>query len=135
MSFLELSENSKVHVQEIDSQHEKLTGLLNQLHDAMAQRQEKAALDLLVSELCEFTREHFAYEESLMSEYEYPDYPKHKEEHTKLLKHIVDLENQYRGGDLLLSFGIIIDLKGWAMIHIEKSDKTLGTFLNSKNVF
>jgi hemerythrin-like metal-binding protein len=135
MAFLELGNDSKVHVQEIDSQHEKLTGLLNQLHDAMSQQKEKTAIELLVTELCEYTKEHFAYEEDLMSEHQYPDYATHKAEHDRLLEHILELLDQFQNGDLLLSFGIIIDLKGWAMIHIDKSDKTLGAFLNSKNIY
>jgi hypothetical protein len=47
------------------------------------------------------------------------------------MQHLIDLAERYSNGELLLSFAVALELKGWAAIHIEKSDKPLGTFLNS----
>ena len=49
-----------------------------------------------------------------------------------LMQHIMGLAKQFRSGDLLLSFAVMVDLKAWATIHIEKSDGPLGIFLNEK---
>ena len=56
----------------------------------------------------------------------------HKSEHIRLMQHLVDLAERYKNSELLLSFAIVLELKGWAVVHIEKSDKPLGTFLNNR---
>jgi hemerythrin len=68
-----------------------------------------------------------------MSRYSYAEYETHKSEHNRLMEHLEDLVGRYRGGELLLSFAIVLELKGWATIHIEKSDKPLGSFLSNKH--
>jgi hemerythrin-like metal-binding protein len=134
MTLIRLEENLKLDVPEIDSQHETLISLVNLLHETMQQGADKAALDGLLSQLLEHTKYHFAYEEELMSRYSFPGYEAHKSEHKRLMQHLLDLTDRYKNGDLLLSFAVLLELKGWALVHIENSDKPLGTFLNSQNV-
>ena len=132
MELVRLDDNLRLNIQEIDSQHEALIGLINQLHETMRQGAERAALDEQLSQLLEHTREHFSYEEQLMSQYNYPGIEAHKSDHNRLMQHLESLMERYRNGDILLSFAVVIELKGWATIHIEKSDKPLGVFLNSR---
>ena len=105
--------------------------MINLLHETMLQGANRAALDELLSQLLEHTRTHFAYEEQLMSQYNYPEYEAHKLEHNRLMQHLVDLAERYKNGELLLSFAVVLELKGWAVVHIEKFDMPLGTFLNN----
>jgi hemerythrin-like metal-binding protein len=132
MQLIRLEEASRLNVPEIDSQHETLISLINQLHKAMLREADKASLDDLLSQLLDHTRSHCSYEEQLMSQYDYPEYAAHRSEHERLIKHLEDLIGRYRKGDLLLSFAVMLELKGWATIHIEKSDKLLGVFLNDR---
>jgi len=132
MTLVKLEENLKLDIPEIDSQHKALIGLINQLHQTMLQGADKATLDGLLSQLLEHTRTHFAYEEQLMSQHGYPGYEAHKSEHNRLLQHLEDLAGRYTNGDLLLSFAVMLELKGWAVVHIEKSDKPLGAFLGNR---
>jgi hemerythrin len=133
MVLIRLENDQRVNVSEIDSQHETLVELINQLHRAMTEREPKRVLEDIISTLVEHTRQHFLFEERLMRDHHYPDYAHHKAQHDRLIEHIVQLAERFRGGDLLLSFGVMMDLKGWAMFHIEKADKPLGVFLNSGN--
>jgi len=133
MELIKLEDKLKLDIPEIDSQHETLIGLINLLHETMLQGADRAALDALLSQLLEHTRNHFAYEEQLMSQHNYPGYEAHKSDHSRLMQHLVDFTERYKNGELLLSFAIVLELKGWAVVHIEKSDKQLGTFLNKQN--
>ena len=99
---------------------------------AMMQREDRQSLAAIIAELVEHARQHFAYEEQLMSRHQYPEYAKHKADHDRLMQHIIGLAQQFRSGDLLLSFAVMVDLKAWATIHIEKSDGPLGIFLSEK---
>jgi hemerythrin-like metal-binding protein len=134
MTLVKLQDHLKLNIPEIDSQHEELISLINLLHETMLQGADKATLDGLLAQLLEHTQTHFAYEEQLMSRYNYPGYEVHKSQHIRLLQHLVDFTDRYKHGDLLLSFAVVLELKGWALTHIENSDKPLGTFLNNLNV-
>ena len=135
MNLIKLEDNLKLNITEIDSQHETLINLINEIHETMLQGAGKAELDRLLSQLLEHTRSHFSYEEELMSRYSYAEYETHKSEHNRLMEHLEDLVERYHSGELLLSFAIVLELKGWATIHIEKSDKPLGSFLSNKHGF
>ncbi|MDX2458060.1 MAG: bacteriohemerythrin [Gammaproteobacteria bacterium] len=132
MELIKLEEDLKLNIPEIDSQHETLIGLVNRLHETMLQGADKAAMDGLLSQLIEHTRTHFSYEEQLMSQTGYPEYEAHKSQHNRLMQHLEDLAEGYQNGELLLSFAVVLDLKGWATVHIQKSDKPLGAFLTSR---
>ena len=132
MELVKLEDNLKLDIPEIDSQHETLIGLINLLHETMLQGADRTTLDRLLSQLLEQTQTHFSYEEKLMSQYNYPGYEAHKSEHNRLVQHLADLAERYKNGELLLSFAIVLELKGWALVHIEKSDKLLGNFLNNQ---
>jgi hemerythrin len=131
MEIIKLEDNLKLDIPEIDSQHETSIGLINLLHEAILQGSDRAAQDELLSQLLEHTRTHFAYEEQLMSQYNYPGYEAHKSEHNRLMQHLVNFVERYENGELLLSFFVVLELKEWATVHIEKSDKPLGAFLNN----
>jgi len=132
MVLVKLEDHLRLDIPEIDSQHETLIKLINLLHESMLQGADKTVLDGLLSQLLEHTKVHFSYEEKLMSQYKYPGFESHKSEHNRLMQHLADLFERYTNGELLLSFAVILELKGWAMVHIEKSDKPLGAFLNRR---
>jgi hemerythrin len=130
MGLIRLEDDQLVRVQEIDAQHQGMVDLINQLHKAMMRGSDRAALSDIIGDLIAHTRTHFRYEEQLMLQGGYPGYVKHKQQHDVLLRHITDLDERYRNGDLLLSFAVMIDLKGWALSHIAKYDVALGAYLN-----
>jgi hemerythrin len=124
-----------VNVEEIDNQHRKILELVNSLHAAVETRANKDDLKDLLVELVEFTRIHFSTEEQLMKKYDYPDLARHHTEHRLLLRYLVDLVDAVSGGKnpgFYSDYDVSTD---WAMIHICDHDKSLGVFLNSRNVY
>lgn len=132
MDLITLEGRLRLDIPEIDSQHEELIALVNGLHSALLGGADKAARDALLSSLLERTRSHCAYEEELMSRYDYPGYQVHKAEHDRLTQNLVDLIARYQRGELLLSIAVVMELECWATIHIEKSDIPLGAFLSAR---
>jgi len=132
MELIRLEDSLKLHIPEIDSQHETLIRLINDLHESMLQKVDRAALGELLAQLLAHTQSHFSYEEQLMAQHGYPAYEVHKSEHARLIQHLLDLIERFQNGELLMSFAVVIELKGWATIHIEKSDKLLGAFLKEQ---
>ena len=133
MELIKAEDTPRIGVTEIDNQHAALIDLVNRLHEAMTQGETRDGLAAIITELVEHTQHHFAYEEQLMARHQYPGYDRHKADHDRLMQHILELAEQFRDGDLLLSFAVMVDLKAWATIHIEKSDKPLGIFLRDED--
>ena len=133
-TLLRFDEVPTVGIREVDAEHEAIVRCVNDLHAAMLARVESEVLKERLDELLSRTEEHFNTEEALMREHDYPDYAKHKLEHEKLIAHLMDLDRQFREGNVLLSFAIALDLKNWATIHIDRSDQPLGEFLRARGV-
>ncbi|RMD68104.1 MAG: hemerythrin [Gammaproteobacteria bacterium] len=124
----------RVGIEAIDRQHRAIAALVNELHRAMEEGRGREALKKILEDLIDTTRAHFAYEEKLMADFHYPGIIRHKNEHRRLLRHIIELHRRFVEGELLLSFAILLDLHAWATRHIAKSDKSLGEFLIRKGV-
>lgn len=135
MALIVWDQQYNVHVRRIDDEHQGMVALVNELNEAMKWRKGKDEIARILSELIARTQVHFATEEQLMKDHDYAGYPEHKAEHERLLQEISALERRYAEGDLLLSFAIMLYLKGWALAHVSSCDKALGAYLNSKAVY
>ena len=78
--FVEWSDVLSVGIEEIDAQHKVLVDLVNEMHQAIHQRRGSDAVREILAQLADYTRIHFAVEESLMRILGYPGYDDHKAE-------------------------------------------------------
>lgn len=122
-TFIEWSNELSVGIEEIDAQHKVLVDLLNQTHEAIQQRYTAQVTNDIIDQLGEYTRVHFAVEESLMRILHYPDYERHKEEHEKLIEQLNELRAKLGEGKGSISFELAHFLKGWLTRHIMETDK------------
>lgn len=77
----DLESMNDIHIQEMQ--------LITKLHTAAEKRDTKAVLELL-NELIKDTKQHFASEEKMMEDAEYPDFHSHKHEH---MMQLLDLQS------------------------------------------
>lgn len=120
------SDEYTVGVEEIDEQHKELVRLLNALHLAIHERHGSEASRQILNELAEYTRVHFAVEESLMRVSNYPDFAVHKKIHTTLIQQVTELQAKLDSGTAKISFELLHFLKHWLTHHILESDKAFG---------
>lgn len=128
------SENLSVGIPEIDEQHKVLVGLLNDLHFAISSHRGSAECRGILDRLAEYTRVHFAVEESLMRILDYPDFENHKHEHEALLGQVVELLHKLDAGKASISFELLHFLKAWLTKHILGSDAQYGTYFHSRGI-
>lgn len=121
--FVEWSGELSVGIEEIDAQHRVLVGLLNRIHEAIQQRHGTEVTRQIVDQLGEYTRIHFAVEESLMRILHYPEYEQHKDEHDKLIEQLNVLRCKLEEGKASVSYELAHFLKVWLTKHIMESDK------------
>jgi len=134
MALITWSETLSVNIKEIDEQHKKIVGMVNELHSAMGAGKGKEMLGPILSGLVDYTKTHFDTEEKYMQKFGYPQYPMHKTEHDTLTKQVMDLNTQYQTGKAVITVTIMNFLKDWLSKHIQETDKKYGPFLNAKGI-
>lgn len=126
--FVEWSDVLSVGIEEIDSQHKVLVGLVNEMHDAIHQRRGSDAVRGILNRLADYTRIHFAVEESLMRILGYPEYDEHKVQHEELIGNMQELQHKVETGTTAIGFELMHFLKIWLTKHIMESDQRYAEF-------
>ena len=126
--FVAWSDELSVGIEEIDEQHKVLVSLVNQMHDAIHQRHGSDVVHAILSQLTEYTRIHFAVEESLMRILNYPGYDEHKEHHEDLVNQITELKQKVETGKHSVGFELMHFLKVWLVKHIMEEDMQYSGF-------
>jgi hemerythrin len=82
----------------IDSQHQRLVALVNDLYAAMAKGQGRAAVTPVLTGLIDDTKTHFSYEEQQMERASYPLVGEHRGHHGRLLQDVERYVEESQGG-------------------------------------
>lgn len=127
-NFVEWDDTLSVGIEEIDEQHKVLVDLVNKMHEAIHQRHGSDVVIGILSDLAEYTRIHFAVEESLMRILNYPDYDNHKQVHEELLHTVADLQDKVASGKKSIGFELMHFLKTWLVKHIMEEDMQYSGF-------
>lgn len=121
---------------EIDSDHKKLVGFVNELHDAVTTSQSEKVVGRILLNLIEYTHYHFAREEKAMLAANFPDYKRHKEIHQALTRKVLVFAQSYlRTPTKEVKQELIDFLAAWLVDHIIKEDRKLAAYLQGKKVW
>lgn len=134
MALFPWKDEYSVGVEKLDQEHRKLLGFLNELYSAMEAGKGRETLGKVLSQLVDYTRTHFASEESLMKLYGYEGYASHKAKHDKMAGHVASLVKQFESGEISSPIQITNFLKDWLARHIMETDKAYGPHLKAKGV-
>jgi hemerythrin len=115
----------------VDSQHQQLFKLINNLHNAMLSGSGKVLLNNTLSELVNYTQKHFQMGENLMKTYQYPNYPDHKKRHEEYAKKVDEFAKKLNAGQNPTTLVIEVSsfLTEWWINHIKKIDQPMINFL------
>ncbi len=134
MALIDWTADLSVGISEIDDQHQKLIGIINQLHDAMRSGKGNEALEQVFASLVDYASIHFNTEERLMQEHDYPEFFAHRREHDALVQRVVDLRDKLKSGQVMISMETMTFLKEWLANHIKGTDKKYSPFLRQRGV-
>lgn len=129
MPFIVWNDNIGLGIREIDDQHKVLVDIINKLFDAMSAKKARDILSGIFKELIDYTRYHFNAEEALMETYKYPDIAQHKHEHERLTVQVLDLQEQFAEGKVMVDAKLMSFLRDWLIDHIHLSDKKIWRFI------
>jgi diguanylate cyclase (GGDEF)-like protein/hemerythrin-like metal-binding protein/PAS domain S-box-containing protein len=126
-----LAESHRLGIEAIDEQHHKIAAMLNRLNSSLKNNESQDNVAFLLDELVSYTVFHFATEERLMAEHNYPDAGGHNAAHQHLINEVGYLKQRLeQGGELLL----LQWLKDWFLAHVTSSDMALGDYLHLRGV-
>jgi hemerythrin len=123
-----------VNVEFLDKQHQMLVQMINDLHDAMLDGNEKETIGKLIEQLLTYAAMHFAREEHYFDIFGYPDTDMHKKQHKDFERKISVFETDFKAGRESVSTEIMKFLGDWLAEHIKGSDKQYSQFLNARGV-
>jgi hemerythrin len=132
MSLFQWKNEYLVGQLEIDTQHQRLFELADQLHNAMTMGKGKDALAKTLSDLIGYTKRHFSAEERLMQQSNYPDYIQHKAVHDKLTAQVVEFQREFAAGKSVVTIQLLQFLKDWLQHHIGETDRKIAIYLNQR---
>jgi len=129
------NEKLSVNIKAIDRQHQKIVGIINELHDAMKERRGRDVMAGLLVELVDYSGYHFDTEEDFFRQYKYPGLLVHKSEHDLFKSRVEHMRSQFNGGNKLIVVEAMDFLKDWLSDHILVTDHKYSPFLNGKGVY
>ena len=130
---LEWNESYSLGLNEIDSYHKRIIGLINALYRAVAEGRERSMLPIILDRLAFYAQHHFAVEEGWFLASEYPSGEKHICAHEEFrarleeLKKLLETETTEVEARQLLEF-----LNSWFIDHILSVDMKLVAYLKER---
>jgi len=123
-----------VGIQKFDEQHKRIILMINRLIKGPQATTESETVSGLLIEMTQYAGEHFALEEKLMKEYNYPEREAHINQHTDFRKKTVDFCLAVMNKEESIAQNILRYLSDWLVNHILKVDMACSTFLQEHAV-
>jgi len=124
-------------VEEIDEQHRILVNTINEADEKLSADTSQETLEAITKDLLSYALYHFETEEEMMQEHNYKgfnqsDYESHMQQHRDFSAKVVEIRESIKSGHPIDKEELIRFLINWLLNHINRTDKKLGDFLNSK---
>jgi hemerythrin len=120
-------------IQGVDEQHRHFVELINRMSTTSDAEMQSETGKALAAELLDYADLHFASEEALMRQHDYPDVDSHVEEHRTLAAEATDKAIALAGGRVTRA-ALVMFLWNWLVAHTNLADKALGSFLRERGV-
>ncbi|UFS72203.1 bacteriohemerythrin [Geomonas sp. RF6] len=117
-----------------DGHHKKLFEMINELSKAMQEKKTKEIIGSILKRLVEYTGSHFAAEEEAFRKTGYPDAEKHCQLHADLVRQVLDLQEKFESGTVVLTAEVTDFLQDWLVNHIKGTDRSYSAHLRKHGV-
>ncbi|RJG40331.1 bacteriohemerythrin [Motilimonas pumila] len=104
----------------IDEQHRRIMLHINDLHQAV-ETADQSAIGNVLDELVDYTLSHFAFEEGLMAQANYPMLEPHKQVHQQFINKVENFKLRFLQGEDV-SQELLTMLHRWLINHIQNED-------------
>jgi len=116
-------------IPEIDLDHRKLVGMINELYEAIKQAHGHELIGQTIDRLLEYAHRHFDTEESFMRASRYPGIEAHESEHQAFREQVKVMAARCCEGKCPPTIEMMNFLRDWLRDHVTTTDKELGKYL------
>jgi hemerythrin len=136
MEFMTWTSDLSVGVAVLDDDHKKLIGIINQLHFGITAGHDKKILEIVLGELVDYIKFHFAREETMLINAGYGATSAHMADHEKFIGEISSVQARIKTSPVgMLDLELMDFLRDWLFSHIRVSDKRYGPDLNAFGLY
>ena len=128
MEQITWTEDFSVGVERLDAQHRQLFRMINQLIAKPHTTTRSETVSDLLTDMTKYAQEHFATEEDLMRQHNYPHFEKHIFQHRAFRKKTVDFCSATMLDLVVVPEAILRYLRDWLVEHILKTDMAYKPF-------
>jgi hemerythrin len=120
--------------EKVDNQHKQLVAALNALIEASAAGKSQEEIFTTLDFLTAYTIKHFADEEKLQRDYDYPDYMVHKRYHDEFKVTVGEMAGRIRkeGPTEELIGQVTLVIGNWLLNHIKGDDFRMAAYVKAK---
>ncbi len=131
---IEWRDEYSVHITHLDAEHRELFAHINSLYSIFEKKASKQELDAGLAIMMDYTREHFASEESFLRKYDYPEMALQEREHGSLLGELQKCREEIASGNRLADTDFVDFLKNWMLKHFLVEDRKYSKFFREIGV-
>jgi hemerythrin len=133
MKRLIWTDNLNTGIQVIDRQHGRIVDYINRLYDAQTGGASKDEIRMVIDELLDYTLTHFAFEETMLENINYPSLRTHKDTHDEFARQVSELRARFdKDQDTAIELNNL--MVTWLFNHILHEDaRYVGAVLKSQN--
>jgi hemerythrin len=131
--LVEWDDRYLVGIKVIDDQHKELIELTNTLYKGCLRGDEaaKAYFKEAIHSAVDYVKFHFAAEEKILEQVQYPELPEHKKHHESFVKKVIEDVKSFEGGKTFVPNEFVRYLKDWILTHIALMDKEYAVYIKN----
>ena len=134
MALITWTDELNLGISKIDDQHRQLVDIINEFGEASQKGKGSRVMNKILNELVGYTQEHFADEERLLAEADYPQLKQHQAQHRQLLQKIERFQFDFNQGGKRITSKVEEFLTYWLTNHILGDDKIYATYMKKEKV-
>ena len=121
----------------IDQQHKQLFKLTSDIVESYMSGKSSELVAKTLDFLAEYTVKHFADEEALQIQYDFPEYKAHKKMHDDFKETVTDLIAKYKANDNSVDLHSTVNsiVVRWLVQHIQREDSKIAQHIRKRIVF
>lgn len=123
MAFVNWTPELSVGIVTIDRQHQRFIDLLNAFAGAVTAGHARALMIETLTEVTEYARTHFAYEEDLLETTGHPGYAAHRAVHARFAAEADAMLADLKAGNWVSTTQVLTRLRDWLVDHIRETDQ------------
>lgn len=128
---LRWSDQYAIHIPQIDTEHQEMFRIADEMRQALLAGDRTSRLALLCRRLAVQANTHFAHEERLMREAEYPAYAWHERQHRTARSKMSAFERDLHRGEWQPMLESLEVLVCWMRDHVSVADRMVGSYLRN----